>query len=447
MWARLQRWAFDRYGEEELNAALVEHLRGRGVGTPGNPADEDDLMLSLGWLLIDRPLACGDTPASLYAGLPELPERERWLAGRIASSRLGVHRVVDADPGAWMELEDVLTGTRARVDSPNASLAAVRWQILICRVERGGPTPVLWGGAAAYEPGEEDEILAELRRIAAATGLDTEAADLAAALTASAGEMAGFVPPSRSAERTFHTPEGDAVAFAEATWRLTDPAAALRELRATPGLQLLPDDEQSAGHVFDWLAARREVVAHQPLPPGAVILERRPVTLDRSGELRGGDLTSLGTFTVSGEVLECSCLSVQRLDGAVALVERSLGPLATDLERRIRSVEEVRGQPDPDGAGVRPGTTVPPQRVGSDATSDERLGAFFHQRWIDDPQPQLGGLSPREASGRPELRGQLERQLRTLEYRDACRRNEPFPGPDVARLRRELALEPEAVAG
>lgn len=447
MWARLQRWAFDRYGEEELNPALVEHLRGRGVGSAERPADEDDLTMSLGWLLIDRPLACGHTPASVYAGLPELPERERWLAGRIAGSRLGVHRVIDAEPGAWIELEDVLTGTRARVDSPVVSLAAVRWQVLICRVERGGPTPVLWGGAAAYAPGEEDEILAELRGIAAAAGLGATPADLAAALTARAGDMVCFVPPSRLAERTFHTLEGDPVLFADATWRLTDPAAALRALRATSGLQLLPGDARHDDHVFDWVTLRREVVAHRPLPPGAVILEGRPVTLDSSGELRGGDMTSLGTFTLRGEVLECSCLSAQRLDRAVALVEASLGPLATTMERRLRTIDEVRDQTDRRPAGVPTGAAARPHRAGSGAGSDERLRAFFHQRWLDDPQPRLGGLSPRQAAARPELREVLERQLRALEYRNACDRHEPVPGPEVARLRRQLTLEREPVAG
>jgi hypothetical protein len=46
--------------------------------------------------------------------------------------------------------------------------------------------------------------------------------------------------------------------------------------------------------------------------------------LDERGELEDSDATSLGTFTVRAEVLEFSCLSAQRLDGAVALVERSL---------------------------------------------------------------------------------------------------------------------------
>lgn len=446
MWARMQHWAFDHF-EKELAPALVEHLRGRGVGSTDHPADDEDMALSLAWLLIDRRLACGDTPARRYAGLSELPARERWLAERIAASRLGVHRVIDAEPGASMELEDVLTGTRARVDSPNVSEIAVRWHVLICRVERGGPVPALWGGAAFYEPNEEAEILVELRRIAEANGLGTDAAGLAAALTAGAREMACFVPPSRLAERTFHTLEGDPVTFAEATWQLRDRAAAVRALRGTSELTLRPEDSDRNDYIFDWLARRRDLIARRPpLPPGAVVMEGGPVTLDERGELQDSDATSFGTFTVRGEVLEFSCLSAQRLDGAVALVERSLGPLATELKRRLRSIEEAREEPDGGAAGGRAETASRQRLVGSADGPDERFRAFLYRRWIDDPDPHLGGLSPREAAGRPEHREQLERQLRILEHRNARDRNDPLPGPEVAWLRRELALDCEPVA-
>ena len=442
----MQRWAFDRF-EKELAPALVEHLRGRGVGSADRPAGDEDMALALAWLLLDRRLTCGDTPARCYAGLSELPARERWLAARIAASRLGVHRVIDAEPGARMELEDVLTGTRVRVDSPNVSLDAVRGQVLICRVERGGPVPALWGGAAFYEPSEEAEILAELRRIAETNALGTDSAGLATALIVGAREMACFVPPSRMAERTLHTLEGDPVTFAEATWRLRDRAAALRVLRGTSELALRPTADDGDEYVFDLLACRRDLIARRPLlPPGAVVMEGGPVILDERGGLQGTDAASLGTFTVRGEVLELSCLSAQRLDGAVALVERNLGPLATKLKRRLRSIEEVREELSDGPAGARAEAASRRRRVGPAGGLDERVQALVHRRWIDDPDPHLGGLSPREAAGHPEHREQVEQQLRILEHRNARDRNDPLPGPELAWLRRELALDCEPVA-
>ena len=74
------------------------------------------------------------------------------------------------------------------------------------------------------------------------------------------------------------------------------------------------------------------------------------------------------------------------------------------------------------------------------------MGALVYQRSIDDPDPHLGGLRPREATGRPEHREQLERQLRILEHRNARDRNDSLPGPEVAWLPSELALDGEPVA-
>ncbi|MGH3265403.1 MAG: hypothetical protein ACRDNS_25805, partial [Trebonia sp.] len=405
------------------------------------------MALSLAWLLIDRRLACGDTPAHLYAENPEVPAQERRLAERVAASRLGVHRVINAAPATWVELEDVFTGTCVRVDSPNVSVAAVRWHVLVCRVEQGGPVPALWGGAAFYEPNEEAEIMAELRRIAKANALGTDAAGLAAALTAGAREMTCFVPPGRLAERTFHTLEGDPVTIAEATWRLPDPAAALRALCGTPELAPRPEGKDGNGQIFDWLARRRDLVARRPLlPAGAIVLESGPVTQDERGEIQGSDVTSLGSFTLRDEILELSCLSSQRLDSAVALVERNLGPLTTELKRRLRSIDEVQGQPGGGPARARAETPIGRRRVGSADGLDARFQALTYRRWIDDPDPQLSGLSPREAAGRPEHLDQLERQLRILEHRNARDRNDALPGPEVAWLRRELALDCEPVA-
>ncbi len=442
----MQHWAFDCF-DEELGSALVEHLTGRGVGTTEHPANEDDLALSSAWLLLDRPLACGDTPARLYAELSELPPRERWLAGRIAASQLGVHRVIDVEPGAWMDLEDVLTGTRVRVDSPNVSVDAVRWHVLICRVERGGPVPALWGGAAFYEPSEEVEILAELRRIAGANGLGTDAAGLAAALCTAARQMAGFVPPSRLAERTFFTLEGDPVVLAEGSWRLREPAVALRALCGVPELSLHLEGTDGNEHVLDWLVSRRDLIARRAaLPPGALVLEGGPVAMDARGELTGGDITCLGTFTVRGELLELSCISAGRLDAAVALVERTLGPLATEPERRLRSIEEAREDED-GGSAAKRSEWAPGQRRAWPADGPEaRFQALVYRRWVDDPNPWLGGLSPREAAGRPEHREQLERQLRIFEHSSASNRGGLLAGAEVAWLRQELALDSEPVA-
>lgn len=146
VWGRMQSWALQRFGDE-LGEALKEHMEARGVGDEESPANDEDLSLALCWLLVDRELSEGGTPARRYSELPELNAADRAIVDRIAASRLGLYRVRDAEAGAWLELESVFDGGTTRVVSPNVSREAVCWHVLMCRVMNGGPAPSLWGAA------------------------------------------------------------------------------------------------------------------------------------------------------------------------------------------------------------------------------------------------------------------------------------------------------------
>jgi hypothetical protein len=444
LWARMQRWAFDSYGDE-LTVALGDHLAARKVGTEERPAEDDDLALAIGWLLIDRELdAGGGKPARLYAELPGLDESDRALARRIADCALGIHRVTDVYPGKWIELENVLDASTAKVVSSNVSLEAVRWHVLVCRVMTGGPGPTIWGAAAFYLPLEESEVLDELRRVARERGLGTSTEALERALQVGAGELVRFVPPSRSAEVTVHTLEGDPAVVAEATWTVTDPVCASRRLHDVAELVDGGPTDDGEGFIFDWLTSRTGLLACRgELPPGALCIEGGPVPLD-DRSFGTDDVTSLGTFTLSGDHLDFVGMSERRLDAAVALVDGHLGDLAGDPTRRVRSLDDVRSS----GAS-EPGDLSRARRSAAHQTGEERSQtateaalSVVYRRWLDDPNRLLGGLTPREAAARGEYGNEIELLLRSLENRSAYGRTDRHPGSEVARLRAELSSAP-----
>jgi hypothetical protein len=408
----------------------------RGVGTKDRPALDEDLSLVLCWLLIDRELACGSTPAQLYARRPEVSAAKRALALRIAQSYLGLHRVLDREPGSWIELEGLFDGTRVRVASPNVSRAAVRWHVLLCRVMAGGPMASLWGAAGFYEPADEPSLLGEVRRLAASYGLEDDRAGFERALRLGARELLCFVPPDHGAPWAFFTLEGDPAVAATATWSLNDPDAALDALDRIPELAWDGETEDGEGEIFSWLAPRSELVARRPpLPPGAVCLESGPVVVGDDGELELEDLTCLGTFELRGDRLEFFGLSETRLEAATALISSYLGSLALLAQPRV--------EPLPTGSS-RAETEA--GREYEDETEDPRLLELLYRRWLDDPQRELSGLSPRQAASRPEHRATLERQLRSIEHGSARERRDGEPGPEVRWLRGELALEPPLAA-
>jgi hypothetical protein len=411
---------------------------------------DDDVSLALCWLLIDRELADGEgTPAQRYAKLPDLAQSERDIATRIAESRLGLHRVRDAAPGAWIDLENMLNGSWTRVTSPNVSREAVRWHVLLCRVMTGGPMPSLWGAAAFYEPAEEAELLAELGRIAGARDLGTGPVALERALRVGAGELVCFVPASRRAERVPYTLEGDAVSMAEASWRVRDPDAVREELCHAPELMPGGETDDGDGVTFNWLTPRRGLLARRPaLPVGAICIESGPISVDEDGNPELEDVTSLGTFVLRGDRLEFSGISEARMDAALALIEHRLGPLVSCPTRRVRSIEDARSTAPakrrPFSAAGGPPAAPPYEK--QSLVPEAGFRKLYYRRWIDDPNPHLGGLSPREAVARGGYRNELESRLRAFEHHSARERTDRLPGPEVTRLRAELGLDTEPLA-
>src|SRR6266498_2265762 len=229
---RIQDWS-SKASDGEITAALEEF-----VG-PERVMDDADIQIFATWFHNDRLLAGGGTPAQRYAARPDLPAPERHVAGRIAAAKLGLYRVLAVEPGRTLTLEGLVGGCRVEVRSPHVSREAIRWDILLARVMDGDP-PSLWGPTRFFEPCEEPELRAELARLAGSPLDDLHEQALASAFRRHALELMRFLPPSRSAEPSFFTLEGDPVAFASAVWAVHDIAAAVERMRDLGGL--LPGD-------------------------------------------------------------------------------------------------------------------------------------------------------------------------------------------------------------
>ena len=93
----------------------------------------------------------------------------------------------------------------------------------------GEPVPTLWGPVLVYAPDEEPELRAELERLADVLGLPREPAGLREVFRLASRELLRFVPPSRLAEPSYFTAEGDPAR------RGTSSVVARRSRRCLPG--------------------------------------------------------------------------------------------------------------------------------------------------------------------------------------------------------------------
>jgi Protein of unknown function (DUF2384). len=337
--------------------------------------------------------------------------------------------VLAVEPGNWAVLEDIVGGARTRVQSTNVSREVVRWDILLGRVMDGDP-PSLWGPVRFFEPDDEPELLAEVRRLAEAAGGEVDEAGMAATLHRDALELMRFTPPGWSVERSFFTLEGDPVAHGRATWRLRDLVVTRARLRAFGGLSADEPLEVS-------ITAPRELLTRDrpTLPEGAIVIEAGPV----------GDLESVPIATLwleEGE-LRAEAMSAERLERAIEIVAVDFGDVAEltgrDLVPIEQRLEEYGSEPPPIGEDPPALDPVDEQRL---------LGRFMAdrtRRWLDDPNPRLGGQTPREAAA-GERRAEVVRLVRDIENDADRARRRGEPAAEVAWLRSELAIEDELAA-
>ena len=405
-------WSVERFGDELALAFEEFHPESRRI-------EERDFALIVTWFISDRELSAGGgTPIERYLARPDLVASEREVVARIASARLGLYRVRTVVPGRSVELEDVLTGTSILAASQSVSRAVVDWDLVLCRVMPGEPFPTLWGPVLVYAPDEEPELRAELERLADVHSLPRDPAGLGNVFTHASRELLRFVPPSRLAEPSYFTAEGDPLVAARAVWSLVDPDDAFRVLDAPPELLGVGESEDGSGECFQLTGDRAELLARRPtLPLNARFFESSYEGLpDRIG---------VGTFVLADDELRFDAISEPRLEHAIKLVSDRLAGNAELLDRDVAPLDLDRT-----------GRTEPVVTSETDMLARKHLEQYL-RRWLDEPFAWLEGLTPRTAAGVPRLRGELEFALRAIENR-AARAGGAWP--DVGWLRDELGL-------
>lgn len=407
-------WSVEHFGDELALAFEEFHPESHRIG-------ERDFALPLEWFISDRVLPGGETPLSRYLARPDLEPDEREVGERIAAARLGLHRVKAVIPGRSLELEDVFTGAVILVASQTVSREVVLWDVVLCRVMPGELASTLWGPVLVYAPDEEPELYAELARLADVHGLPGDLVGFHRVFRIASRALLRFVPPSRLAEPSHFTAEGDPVVAARARWSLIDPHDAFRVLDAPPELLWVGESEDAMGECFQLTGDRAELLARRPpLPPNALFFE--------SSYAGFPDRIGIGTFVLAGCELRFDAISEPRLEHAVELVSDRLAGNAQLLERDVAPFDLTRSE--------HVGVVAPAE---PDVNASEYLEQYL-RRWLDEPLARLEGLTPRTAVGVTRLRGELELLVRAIENRAEHARRAGAAWPDVGWLWDELGL-------
>lgn len=331
-------------------------------------------------------------------------QREAWFS---------LHEVVALDPGATLRLRDLLAGDERTVEEKSGSRTLRPHAVIMARVLDLGDRAILAGCHPRPLPPREGRAALELvRRRLKARGAKVSPKKLRA---------------------------GTADGTILATWQ-----AFIADLDAAPPPRLQNTDGEDLLLTVDRFEVQGggedQVLARLATLPDAQGVEEeeapargRSVSFVRQGNAKGVLPTTLvGRAIVEDAVLRLETNSVERADRLRGLVTERLGPLV-----RFK----VREHSDPvAGLGTRASRgPVSPLEAATPEVLEviRRMQAEHYARWLDEPIPALGGLSPRQASraSGPVL-GQLDLLLAEVEHHEA---GQPSGQRlDVATLRREL---------
>ena len=400
---------------------------------------EADFGAYLEWLIHDFRLSTGQTPIArfLMERGDHLPPDERSILEEWLDAVVGLHEVIDLEPGKSLTLRDVFTGETFQVREVRGSLSAARWDLISNRVIRVQGERQLSGSVTAFHAADREELIKHVsdryeafrRQHPNAMWRDFFRAEPLIFRRYAERMVRDYRPPA------LHTAEGHPVMLGRLRYEIRDLSRLLAALSTAADFEetTAPDEPAGTRH-FAWLSTgpAERWVKEGPRPEHGVM-----VTSQRMEDPRTPGLTSLATLTVTRDRLTVEAFSAERL----AWVKGRLTELAGEaVSLRADVVEDAWRKI---GATARSGRSGKQSAEISPEVEARFLAPMLHRHyktWLDDAIPALEGKTPRTAAKDARLRPKLIQLLREHENQQDRARQQGELWYDLAWMWQELGI-------
>ncbi|MEW6071116.1 MAG: hypothetical protein AB1726_00795 [Planctomycetota bacterium] len=375
--------------EQALHAALAAELEEQDLITPralatyfGDRDTADEVLDGLPdsgvwpafveWFLADyRPSRRARTPLERMREREDLPPAARALIEARIAAELSIYRLDVLEPGATVEVEDILAGHRRTIHDRRLSGLDAEGIFLPLRLyEVGGFTRCLPAGPVLAL--DASEALAHLESLGA---------ELTPAGLRRSAHLVGRLWPWTLARRQrrprLQNTDGDPLEFQTASFRVANAAALRRALDARAD--------------FDWDEQAGAWIWFRPGPPAGTV----------------GEKTLLARLELLGDELLVELNSARRLAAIRAWLEAIPG--VRFVHSTPRPLDRAKLAPDDRLPGPPP-APVPPELL---AQLEESFRARY-RAWLDESIPALGHLTPRAAVRTAAGRARVARLIRTM---------------------------------
>lgn len=373
------------FGSEEDAVELQRELESAGV-----------MPAFIEWVIADyRPTRRSRTYVEKRLARKGIEPVERALLEARRDARLSYYRVDSCEPGASLEVEDLLTGRRFTVQDRALSAVGLEGFYLPLRLLRIGDWyfPAIAG--PPFSALHIDRVLGRLESLNM-----TLAPDALRAEAHLLGRTWAWFLEQKDSSVELRNTDDDPLEWHTAEFHAADPAELVSALEQRDDVIV---DEPGA----EWTCVRAG-------GPGGV-----------------GDTTTLARLELFDDSLLVEVNSERRLDRARAWIEKLPGVRFVSARRTDSEAAEER--PLDDRLPGPPPAPLPPELVAELSSHMEEQA----MRWLDEPVPALGEQTPRAACATEEGRRRVARLVRTM---PAMR----VPGGEIPaprdRILRELGL-------
>jgi hypothetical protein len=385
----------------------------------------------LEWLIHDFRLSTGQPPIARFLAErgESLPADERGILEEWQEAAVGLHEVVELEPGRSLTLRDVLTGETCTVREVKGSLAAARWDLLGARVIRVHGEPFLSGTVTVFHASDREALVGHVKERYLAYCRDHPGTSWREFFRAESLILHRYAERRVREARPprISTTEGHPVMLGRLRYDIRDARELLKSLAAAPDFEETtePGGPAEMRH-FAWLrtgAAERYVKA-APRPADGISLTSQRLDAD-GNELAPG----LATLTLEGDRLTVETMSAERLAWAKARLADLVGSAIRMREDVVEDpTERIRSTPEPSVAEAT-SSEIPPE------IQARLLGQMLHRHytaWLDQQIPALDGRTPRQAARDVLLRPRVVQLLREIENHQDRERQQGKPWYDAA---------------
>ncbi|MEI8191664.1 MAG: SEC-C metal-binding domain-containing protein, partial [candidate division NC10 bacterium] len=401
---------------------------------------EADWPIFLEWLIHDFRLSTGCPVIARF--LAErghtLPGDERAILEEWQDAAVGLHEVLDLDPGRSLTLRDVFTGETCTVREVRGSLSAARWDLLGARMIRVQGEPFLCGTLTLFHPKDREGLVRHVTERYQGHCRDHPSASWRDFFRAESLILRRYAEHLTREARPpkVYTPEGHPVMLGRLRYEVRDSRRLLQAVAAAPDFEetTSPEDGPAAVRHFAWVRtgpAERYVKAVPLSSEGLSLTSQR---LDADGKVGA---SGLATLSLEGNELAVETISVERLAWAKARLTELVGEairlradVVEDPMAKLRSMPEGR-------RAQEASAEIPPD------VQTHLVGQMLHRHftaWLDQQVPALDGRTPRQASCDVLLRPKVIQLLREIENIQDRGRQQGKPWYDAAWMWEALGI-------